>query len=68
MEDVTFDKHKDTAYTCNISYKITREVAEEGDPDMDMWKLYSEIQFKKRNRCYLTQEWRTSSFIIIATI
>ena len=52
MEDVTFDKHKDTAYTCNISYKITLEVAEEGNPDMDMWNLYSEIQFKKKNQCY----------------
>ena len=52
MEDVTFDKHKETAYTWNISYKITPEVAEEGDTDMDTWNPYSEIQFKKKYQCY----------------
>ena len=52
MEDVTFDKHKDTAYTCNISYKITTEVAEEGDPDMDTWNLYLKIHFERKNQCY----------------
>ena len=52
MEDVTFDKHKDTAYTWNISYKITPEVVEEGDTDMDTWNLYLQIQFKKKYQCY----------------
>ena len=66
MEAVTFDKHKDTAYPCNISYKITPEVAEEGDTDMDTWNLYSEIQFKKKNQCYNLMVW-DSLFIIIVT-
>ena len=51
MEGVTFDKHKDTAYTWNISYKINLEVAEEGDPDMDTWNPYLEIHFERKNQC-----------------
>ena len=66
MEDMTFDKHKDTAYTCNISYKITPEVAEEGDPDMDTWNLYLEIQFKKKNQCANLMV-GDSLFIIVVT-
>ena len=36
----------------NILYKITPEVVEEGDPDIDTMNFYSEIQFKKKNQCY----------------
>ena len=67
MEDVTFDKHKDTAYTCNISYKITPEVVEEGDPDMDTWNLYSEIQVKKKNQCYNLMVGDSLFIIIVIT-
>ena len=50
----------------NISYMITPEVVEEGDPDMDIWNLYLEIQFKKRNQCYNLMV-GDSLFIIVVT-
>ena len=42
----------------NISYKITPEVVKEGDPKLDKWNLYLEIQYKKKKQCYLTHDRR----------
>ena len=51
MEDMTIDKHNDTAHTCNISYK-TPEVVEEGELNIETWNLFLEIQFERKNHCY----------------